>query len=288
MTVHYTDGEVVTFGSDGTWRTRRAEWLAAPQRNNDSGDFVEWIDGRLNSDRVVGRRFRRPTLEHRPRTRDRWARHRSPICMPSARGSAEHIVPPASVRTLPTGLGGRRLRQGLRRPAHRLFRHGMSGHTVPMHVGYTLDPDGSVSTTHNTQGTDLSFSYIQRAGAQTFEPYWYLGFRYLQIDDPGETIGAAQVALVARHAAMPDLPHGDLHLVQPHARRGVGALRALGALHVPGAVHRHPDQGEGPVPLGRRQRVPDGHAHLRRPEPELAGTPRHGTGPGPLLALPAR
>ena len=50
------------------------------------------------------------------------------------------------------------------------FRDGVDGHTVPLHVGYTLDPDGSVSTTHNTQGTDLSFSYIQRAGAQTFEP----------------------------------------------------------------------------------------------------------------------
>jgi alpha-L-rhamnosidase len=76
---------------------------------------------------------------------------------------------------------------------------------VPLHVGYTLDPDGSVSTIHNTQGTDLSFQYTQRAGAQTFTPYWYLGFRYLQIDDPGESIGHDQVALMARHAAMPDL-----------------------------------------------------------------------------------
>jgi alpha-L-rhamnosidase len=72
-------------------------------------------------------------------------------------------------------------------------------------VGYTLDPDGSVSTTHNTQGTDLSFSYIQRAGTQTFDPYWYLGFRYLQIDDPGEALSSDQITLVARHAAMPGL-----------------------------------------------------------------------------------
>ncbi len=85
------------------------------------------------------------------------------------------------------------------------FHQGTAGHLVPMHVGYSLDPDGSVSTTHNTQATDLSFTYTQRSGAQTFEPYWYLGFRYLQIDEPGETIEASQVALSVRHATMPDL-----------------------------------------------------------------------------------
>ena len=52
----------------------------------------------------------------------------------------------------------------------------------------------------------------------------------------------------------------------------------------PGAVRRHADAGEGPVPLGRRQRVRGGHAGLRRPEPELAGPARRGPGPGPLLA----
>ena len=56
---------------------------------------------------------------------------------------------------------------------------------MPLHVGYLLDPDGAVSTTHGTQGTDLSFSMVQRDGEPAFDPYWYLGFRYLQVDDPG-------------------------------------------------------------------------------------------------------
>ena len=58
-----------------------------------------------------------------------------------------------------------------------------------MHVGYLLDPDGQVSTVHGAQQTDLSFSYIQRDGMQSFEALNYLGFRYLQIDEPGESIG---------------------------------------------------------------------------------------------------
>ena len=65
------------------------------------------------------------------------------------------------------------------------FRGGTSGHVVKMHAGYLLDPDGQVSTTHGTQHTDMSYSYIERGGTETFHPFDYLGWRYLQIDDPG-------------------------------------------------------------------------------------------------------
>ena len=81
-----------------------------------------------------------------------------------------------------------------------------------------LDPDGHVSTTHGTQGTNLSFSYVTREGAQTFEPLTYLGFRYLQIDDPGESLGAAQVTAVATHAAMPACRRSHLLHRPAHAR----------------------------------------------------------------------
>jgi alpha-L-rhamnosidase len=205
VTVHYADGRVVTLGSDDSWRTRRAEWLAAPQRNNDSGDFVEWIDGRLSptgwSDGGYDDRSWVPATALGPVGTEPFTHlyaQRTRI--------TEHVLPAQSLRTMPTGsvvVDFGKVYAG--RPTV-AFRNGTDGHTVPMHVGYTLDPDGSVSTTHNTQGTDLSFSYIQRSGAQSFDPYWYLGFRYLQIDDPGEAIGLDQVALAARHATMPDQP----------------------------------------------------------------------------------
>ncbi len=73
-------------------------------------------------------------------------------------------------------------------------------------VGYLLDPDGQVSTLHGTQGTNLSFSYIMGDGTQTFEGFTYCGFRYLQVDNPGQPLGANQLVAIARHAAMPDVP----------------------------------------------------------------------------------
>ena len=128
---------------------------------------------------------------------------------------SEHPVSPVSVRILPTGsvvVDFGKVYAG--RPTVS-FLHGVDGHVVPLHVGYTLDPDGAVSTTHNTQGTDLSYSYTQRSGSQTFDPYCFLGFRYLQIDDPGETVAADQVALMARHATMPDVPAATFSSSEP-------------------------------------------------------------------------
>jgi alpha-L-rhamnosidase len=214
VVVHYTDRRVVTIGSDGSWRTRRAEWMPAPQRNSDVGDFVEWIDGRQSpagwsADGFDDRSWA-PAVVLGPVGTEPFTRlfaQRTRI--------TEHTVPAVSVRTLASGsvvVDFGKVYAG--RPTVE-FRGGTSGHTVPMHVGYTLDPDGSVSTTHNTQGTDLSYSYIQRAGTQTFDPFVYLGFRYLQIDDPGEPIHRDQVALAARHATMPELPVATFSSSEP-------------------------------------------------------------------------
>ena len=93
--------------------------------------------------------------------------------------------------------------------------------------------------------------------------------------------------LAARHATMPEVPEATFTSSEPDARRGVGAVRPLGPLHLPGAVHRHPDPGEGPVPLGLVQRVPGGHADTaasRTSAGRGCGTwpgPRPATGPPP-------
>jgi alpha-L-rhamnosidase len=205
LEVHYANGRHVRVGSDGSWRETPAEWLPSPQRNSDGGDFVEWVDGRAHPDgwstagfsdaawtapKVIGPSGSAPfTRTYVQRTR-----------------IADTAVAPVSLRTLANGslvadfgaVYAARLRVR--------FRHGADGRTIPMHVGYLLDPDGQVSTVHGTQETDLAFSYITRAGDQTFEALTYLGFRYLQIDDPGQVISRDDIAAVATHADMPAVP----------------------------------------------------------------------------------
>lgn len=204
LNVHHADGTREVFGTDRSWRTLGAEWQPAPQRNNESGEFVEIIDGRAAP---VG--WSEPGFDT-----DGWTPPTvlGPVGTPPFTALyaqrtriSEHPVPPVSLRTLPDGSVVADFGKVLAARPLVHFGSGVDGRTVPMHVGYLLDPDGHVSTTHGTQYTDLSFSYTQRAGAQVFDPYTYLGFRYLEIDGPGETITPAQVSARARHATMPEL-----------------------------------------------------------------------------------
>jgi alpha-L-rhamnosidase len=229
VSLTYADGRSVSYGTDGTWRELPAEWLPSPQRNNDGSDFVEWVDGRAHPPGWSGAAF---DASMWPTPMVLGPAGTAPFTTMYAQRTQidEHPVAPISLRTLTNGsvvadFGA----VYAARPQVR-FAHGASGRTVPMHVGYLLDPDGQVSTTHGTQGTNLSFSYITRAGAQTFEPLTYLGFRYLQIDDPGETLGRDQVVAVATHAAMPAGPTATFATGQ-HMLDAVWKLNAHSCLY---------------------------------------------------------
>ncbi len=205
VSLFYADGRQVTYGTDGTWRELPAEWLPSPERNGDGADFVEWIDGQAHPENWATPGF----------DASGW----TPASVLGPAGTApfttlyaqrtridEHLVAPIRLQTLANGsvVADFGAVYAARPRVH--FRVGESGRTVPMHVGYLLDPDGQVSTTHGTQGTNLSFTYITRQGSQTFEPLTFVGFRYLQIDGPGESLGPDQVVAVATHAAMPGTP----------------------------------------------------------------------------------
>jgi alpha-L-rhamnosidase len=205
LVLHYQDGRRTVFGTDRSWRQFPGEWLQSPQRNNDGMDFVEWVDGRAHPSgwNAVGyddAHWGAPGVIGPAGT--------APFTRTFVQRTDfdEHVIAPVSVRTLPTGSIVADF--GAVYPARLAvrFTQGESGRTIPMHVGFLLDPDGQVSTVHGTQETNLSFTYIMRDGDQTFEALAYLGFRYLQIDNPVGPIGADQIAPIATHTAMPDVP----------------------------------------------------------------------------------
>jgi alpha-L-rhamnosidase len=205
VSLWYADGRHVVHGTDGTWRETPAEWLPSPQRNSDGGDFVEWIDGRAYPEG-----WSSPGYDDSD-----W----SPVTVIGPAGTApfsdtyaqrthieEKTVLPVRLHTLANGSVVADFGAVYAARPRVDFASGVPGQTVAMRVGYLLDPDGQVSTLHGTQGTNLSFTYILRDGAQVFEAFTYLGFRYLQIDNAGQHIGRGQVAALARHTAMPAVP----------------------------------------------------------------------------------
>jgi alpha-L-rhamnosidase len=202
VSVDHADGthEVVT--TDGTWRARKAAWLPGPQRDleGDQVDYVENVDGRAIP---VG--WDLPGFDDTT-----W----SPVTVLGPAGTSpwSHLVPartriveqplaPVKVSRLASGALVADFGAVYAAVPTVTFSNGTAGNVVHMRAGYLLDPDGQVSTVHGTQHTDMSYSYVQRGGVESFVPFDYLGFRYFEVDDPG----AAQVTALTRHVAVPDV-----------------------------------------------------------------------------------
>jgi len=204
IVVDHADGSVERVVTDGTWRVLKGAWGPGPQRDleGDQVDYVEDIDGRAEP---VG--WDEPGFDD-----SSWA-HAS-VVGPAGVAPWTHLVSvrtriveaplaPVSLTRLASGSYVADFGQVYAAVPVVAFRGGISGHVVKMHAGYLLDPDGQVSTTHGTQHTDMSYSYTERGGTETFHPFDYLGWRYLQIDEPGTALTAADVTALTRHVAMP-------------------------------------------------------------------------------------
>ena len=95
------------------------------------------------------------------------------------------------------------------------FQSGQANRTLNMLTGYELTSDGHVLTaTAATQSTDMSFRYIERAGAQEFQAFTYLGWRYLQISAPGETLTTNDFRQSSNIRTRPSLPNSQVRMRQ--------------------------------------------------------------------------
>jgi alpha-L-rhamnosidase len=206
LSLQYDDGRHDVVVSDASWRERAAEWLQSPQRNPDGGDFVEWVDGREHPQGWAS-----PGYDD-----SAWSAvtvigpaGTAPFTTTNAQRTAirESPVLPVSLHTV---AGGAVVADfGAVYPARPQiqFAQGQPGNTISMRAGYLLDPDGQVSTLHGTQETNLSFSYIMGPdGHQAFEAFTYFAYRYVQIDNPGQTLSRDQIVAITRRAAMPEVP----------------------------------------------------------------------------------
>jgi alpha-L-rhamnosidase len=206
ISVLHADGTVDVITTDGTWRVLPGAWLPGVQRDEE-GDPVDYTENINGPGEPLG--WDKPHFAARG-----WKP--ATVIGPHPTAPWTHLV---SVRTRIVyepvdAVSVSRLRSGAivadfgkvyAAIPKVTFSHGSRGRRVTMHAGYLLDRSGAVSTTMGTQHTNMSYSYIERGGgAETFRPFDYLGFRYLQIDKPGEALTTKDIVMLTRHAAVPD------------------------------------------------------------------------------------
>jgi alpha-L-rhamnosidase len=201
LTIDHRDGFRQTFTTSGRWRVHEGPWLPATARN-DEGDYVENIDARLLPPSWATASFDDSTWEHALVV---GAHPVAPWTHLIAQRTqiVEKPVKPVSFRRLANGAYVADFGSVIAATPQISLHAGIAGRALTLLQGYLLDPGGAVSTTKGTQETDMHDSYVERAGPQTLRPFGYLGFRYVELTNPGEILHASDVVAYARHAGMP-------------------------------------------------------------------------------------
>ncbi len=205
LVVEHADGTVQTLVTDASWRVKRASaWqTATPKRSGDSGDYVERIDARnatpgwstpgfddssWSAPEVVG-----------PHPSGVFTR----LFAREARVTST-LAAPVSVQVLPDGAVVADFGKVLAARPRIHFSQGKAGRALSILTGYRLLADGHVSTEKTaTQGVDMSFGYTQAGGVEDFVPFTHLGWRYLQVAAPGETLTADALQASVEHTDAP-------------------------------------------------------------------------------------
>ena len=123
-----------------------------------------------------------------------------------------------------------------------------------------------------TQHTDMSYSYLQEGGDPEVSALRLSRVPLFRDRDPGDKLSSDDVAALARHTALPDVPR-PTSLVRPGRGHRLPTRAPQGGLHRPGAVHRHAHPGEGAWLLDGFNES-DRHGHVRRAELDPQVAPR--------------
>jgi alpha-L-rhamnosidase len=206
ITVLHADGSVDVITTDGTWEVLPGAWLPGVQRDEE-GDPVDYTENINGPAEPIGwdkagylASEWQPAMVIGPHPTAPWTH------LVSVRTRIVYQpVHAVSVSRLASGAVVADFGKVYAAIPSVTFSHGLRGRRVTMHAGYLLGPSGDVSTTMGTQHTNMSYSYVERgSGRETFRPFDYLGFRYLQIDHPGEMLTTKDIVVLTRHDAVPD------------------------------------------------------------------------------------
>lgn len=206
LVVQHTDGSTSVLGTDASWRQARAEaWVvdAPVHRNRGEGvGYVERIDGRRLDPGWTAAGYDDAGWERAVEIGAHPVEPWTGRLMAEPTRMVEREIRPVAIARRDDGslvVDFGRVWAGV--PQVR-FSGGEAGNVVTMRGGYVLDAEGGLPRGEKVQDTLMEFEAVLTGGEWVYEPIEYLGFRYLQIDNPPGRLEVDDVRLIARHSEL--------------------------------------------------------------------------------------
>ncbi len=198
--IEYADSTQLVIGTDSTWKQTRAEaWLSGQSTRNGEGvGYIEKIDAsKILTDwntSAFNDSSWSPTVEIGTHPVDPWTGN----LQPNLARLVEKKIIPVSVSNIDVGkyvidLG--KVYAGVPRIT---FSGGDPGTLVKTRGGYTLEENGTVSDKTDQQTNMLNY-FILDGGTAVFQPFVYLGMRYLQVENSPIALTADNCRFISRH-----------------------------------------------------------------------------------------
>jgi len=198
--IEYTDGTKTLVCSDKSWKLARAEqWvLGQPQRNGEGNGRVELYDSRKVINGWYNIKFEDATWANATEIGSHPVVPWTGTLRSDLTRVIEKEIKPVSVKDLGHGKYvidlGKIYSGSFKIP----FQGGNTGDTIRMLGGFVLNKDNTVSKKWD-QETNLNFYFILNGKTAVFNPYVYLGLRYLQIENSPSPITKDNVSFIFRH-----------------------------------------------------------------------------------------
>jgi len=198
--IEYSDNTKTIIGTDSTWKQTQAEqWITAqPQRNGEGIGRVEKFDSRKVITDWNAIIFDDSKWKFATEIGNHPVKPWTGTLRTDLTRVIEEEIKPVSIANLGNGKYVIDLGKIYPGSFKITFTGGNVGDTIKMLGGFVLNNNGTVSTKLDQQ-TNLNFYFIHNGNTSVFNPYVYLGLRYLQVNNSPNTLNINNVSFICRH-----------------------------------------------------------------------------------------
>lgn len=198
--ITFDDESTLIIGTDSTWKHKQATAWKVPQnkRNGEGIGYIERIDSRNIISDWYTSAYNDSAWANVTVIGEHPVNSWTGVLQPNLTRLVEEEINPLSITALDEDsyvidLG--KIYAGVPKIE---FSGGTEGTVVTITGGFVLNEDGSVST-EITQSTDMKNKFILNGETAVFQPFVYLGMRYIQVDNSPNTLTTENVSFITRH-----------------------------------------------------------------------------------------